>query len=185
MNFDVHIHEMHRRVMAHLLFLNRVKDKFESETRKTVVKSIAFSAVNYCLPVYGTTTGTLLSRVQQLQNFAAKICAGGARRSDHAAPFIAQHEWLKMERKVIFDVVVHVYKIKNKMFPEWYMHLPTHNEVSYHNYTTRHQHRLHVHTQKNYRYTFSTIQTDTKDKVIENRSLMLVPLRVLGVGSLA
>ncbi len=120
LNYYVHIHEMHRRVMGKLPFLNRVKDKFESEAMKTVVESIALSAVNYCLPVYGTTTGTLLSRVQQLQNFAAKICAGGARRSDNAAPFIAHHEWLKMDRKVIFDVAVHVYKIKNKMSPEWY-----------------------------------------------------------------
>ncbi len=58
--------------MGHLLLLNRVKDKFDSETRKTVVESIALSAVNYCLPVNGTTTGTLLSRVLQLQNFASK-----------------------------------------------------------------------------------------------------------------
>lgn len=91
MNFDVHIHEMYKKVMGHLLFLSIVKNKFESETRKTVVESIARSAVNYCLPVYGTTNGTLLRRVQQLQNFPAKICAGGARRSDHATPFVAQN----------------------------------------------------------------------------------------------
>ncbi len=144
MNFDVHVHEMHRKVMGHLLFFNKVRDKFDSGTRKTVVESIALSAVNYCLRVYGTTTGTLLSRVQQIQNFAAKICAGGARRSDHATPFIAQLEWLKMDKKIIFDVAVHLYKIKNKMFLDWYMHLPTHNEATRHNYTTRHKHRLQV-----------------------------------------
>ncbi len=90
MNFNVHIHEMYKKVMGHLLFLNRVKDKFESKTRKTVVESIAHSVMNYCLLVYGTTNGTLLRRVQQLQNFAAKIYAGGARRSDHATPLIAR-----------------------------------------------------------------------------------------------
>ncbi len=87
--------------MGHLLFLNRVRDKFESENRKAVLESIAHSAMNYCLLVYGTTNGTLLCRVQQLQNFAAKICAGGARRSDHATPFIARLEWLKIDKKVI------------------------------------------------------------------------------------
>ncbi len=67
LNFDVHIHEMYKKVMGHLLFLNRVKDKFESDTRKTVVEFIALSVMNYCLPVYGTTNATLLRRVQQLQ----------------------------------------------------------------------------------------------------------------------
>ncbi len=110
-----------------------------------MVESIVLSDKNYCLPVYGTTSATLLRRVQQLQNFAAKICAGGARRSDHATPFIDQLQWLKIDKKkVLFDVVIHVFKVKMKMFPEWYRHLPTHSEVTHQNYTTRHQHRLHV-----------------------------------------
>ena len=130
--------------MGHLLFLNRVKDKFEKDTLRIVVESIALSTINYCLSVYGTTNGTLLRQVQQLQNFAAKICAGGARRCDHATPYITQLEWLKIDRKVIFDVAVHVFKIKNKLFPEWYMHLPTYSEVSRHTYITRTKHNLHV-----------------------------------------
>ncbi len=47
-------------------------------------------------------------------------------------------------KKVLLDIVIHVFKVKMKMFPEWYMHLPAHSEVSHQNYTTRHQHRLHV-----------------------------------------
>ncbi len=148
LNFDMHIHEMYKKVMGHLLFLNRVKDKFESDTRKTVVESIALSVINYCLPVYGTTNATQLRRVQQLQNFAAKICAGGARRSDHATPFIDQLQWLKIDKKkVCFDVAIHVYKVKMKMFPERYMHLPTHSQV--YTRTTRHD------TKTNYTYTRS------------------------------
>ncbi len=75
---------------GHLLFLNRVKEKFERGTRKTVVEFIALICVNYSLPDYGTTNATLLRRVQQLQNLAAKICIGGARRSDYFTPFIDQ-----------------------------------------------------------------------------------------------
>ena len=138
MNSDVHINIMYKKVMGHLLFINKVKDKFKSETRRTVVESIALSTVNYCLPIYGTTNSTLLRRVQQLQNFAAKIYAGGARRFDHATPFITQLEWLKVDKKVTLDVAVHVFKVKNKQFLEWYLHLLIYNEVSGHTYTARH-----------------------------------------------
>ena len=144
MTFDVHIQEMRKKVMGILFFLNRIKDKFDFDTRKTVIQSLALSIINYCLPVYGTTNSTLLQRVQKLQNFAAKICVGGARRSDHATPFILQLEWLKIEKKIIFEAAINVYKIKNKLFPDWFMQFPTNNDISHNRYTTRQQHNLYV-----------------------------------------
>ncbi len=99
LTFDTHIQEMHKKVMGILFFLNRIKDKFDINTRNIVFQSLALNIINYCLPVYGTTNSTLLRRVQKLQNFAAKVCVEGARRSDHATPFITQLEWLKIEKK--------------------------------------------------------------------------------------
>ncbi len=85
--------------MGILLFLNRVKDKFAAATGKTVVEPLALSIIIYCLPVYGTTNNTLIKRVQNLQNFASKMCWRSERR-DHATPFITQMNWLIIERKV-------------------------------------------------------------------------------------
>ncbi len=144
MIFDIHIHEIHKKVIGILLFLNRVKDKFEAATRKTVAELLAISIINSCLPVYGTTNNTLMKRVQKLQNSTAKICAGEARRGDHATPFITLLNWLKIEQKVVLDVAVAVYKIKNKMYPEWFMQLSTNTEVTQSMYTTRQQDNLHV-----------------------------------------
>ncbi len=93
--------------------------------------------------MYGTTNSTLLRRVQKLQNFAAKVCVGGARRSDHTTPFITQLEWLKIEKKIIFEVAINVFKIKNKLFNDWFMQFPTNNEILQNRYTTR-QHNLYV-----------------------------------------
>lgn len=143
LSFDTHINEMHKKVMGVLLFLNRIKDKFENETRTMVVQSLALSILNYCLPIYGSTNNTLLHRVQKLQNFAAKICVGGARRSDHATPFITQLQWLKVKDKVVFDVAVNVFKIINKVFPETFLQLPTVSEAL-HTRHTRQEHKLYV-----------------------------------------
>ncbi len=135
MTFDVYIQEMHKKVMGMLFFLKGIKDKFEINTRKIVVQSLALSIINCCLPVYGATNSTLLWRVQKLQNFAAKVCAGGA-RSDHATPFITQLEWFKIEKKVIFEVAVNVFKIKSKPFPDWFMQFSTNNEILQNSYST-------------------------------------------------
>lgn len=144
LTFDTHINETHRKVMGILLYLNRVKHKFVATTLKTVIESLALSIVNYCLPVYGTTKDTHMKRIQKLQNFAAKICVGGARRRDHATPYIKQLEWLKIEEKVVFDVAIMVYKIKNKIYPDWFIHLPTNMEITHNAHTTRQQNNLHV-----------------------------------------
>ena len=144
MTFDIHINETHKKVMGILFFLNRIKDKLEAATRKTVVESLALSIINYCLPVYGTTNNTLIKRVQKLQHFAAKICVEGARRRDHATPVITQMNWIKINQKVVLDVAMAVYKIKHKIHPEWFMHLPTNTEVTQSVYITRQQNNLHV-----------------------------------------
>ncbi len=144
LTFDAHINETHKKGMGVLLYLNRVKNKFETTTLKTVVESLAISTINYCLPVYGTTYNTLMRREQKLQNFAAKICAGGARRCDHDTPFSTQLNWLKIENKVVFAVAIAVFKIKNKMYPDWFMQLPTNTEVTQSRHTTRQQNNLHI-----------------------------------------
>ncbi len=67
--------------------------------------------------------------MQKLKNFAAEVCVGGARRYDHPTPFVTQIEWLKIEKKIIFEVAINVFKIMNKIFPDWFMQFPTSNEI--------------------------------------------------------
>ncbi len=64
-----------------------------------MVQSLALSAVNYCLSIYGSTNNTLLDLVDHWQNFAAKICAGRATKNHHTVPFKAQLQWLKVKNK--------------------------------------------------------------------------------------
>ncbi len=75
-SFEVHIHELHKKVMGILLLVNKIRDKFAAAARTIVIQSLALSSVNYCLQVYGTTNNTQMPRVQKMQNFAVKVCAG-------------------------------------------------------------------------------------------------------------
>ncbi len=66
LSFDVHMHDMHKKVMGILLLVNRIRDKFDAATRKIVIQSLTLSVVNYCLQVYGTANNTQMRRVQNL-----------------------------------------------------------------------------------------------------------------------
>ncbi|KAG0725382.1 hypothetical protein GWK47_038708 [Chionoecetes opilio] len=56
-------------------------------------------------------------QVQKLQNFAAKVAAGGYKRRDRATPVIQELKWIKMKEKVKFDQCMMVYKVTPKYYP--------------------------------------------------------------------
>jgi len=123
--FDIHVDEMSKKVYGILMFLNRIKDRFHNTIRITVVQSLVLSLINYCSKVWGMTTKSQLERVQRLQNFAAKVAVGGARKYDHVTPIFSKLEWMKIEQKVSYDICITVFKILKQQLPEWLFYLPT------------------------------------------------------------
>ena len=144
MTFNAHIDELHKKVIGTLLYLNRVCDRFQPDCRIMVVQSLVLSVLNYCLRIWGSTNKTQLERVQKLQNFAAKIAVGGARKHDHVTPILQKLEWLQMEMKYFYDICLLVFKINNNLLPEWLFSLPTVNQARAENINTRHQNSLFV-----------------------------------------
>ncbi len=80
------------------MFINRVKDIFDKDTRVIVIKTLVPSLINYGLKIWGNTNETLMQRVQKLQNFAAKVAAGGYKRRDRATPVLQELNWIKMKK---------------------------------------------------------------------------------------
>ena len=119
MTFDKHIDELHKKVMGTLIYLNRLKNYFEPETRLIVVQSLVLSLINYCFIVWGSTTNVCINRVQKLQNFAARVAIGTVRKHEHISPFLLILGWLKMKDKYTFDVCVLVFKVLRNLVPDW------------------------------------------------------------------
>ena len=108
------------------------------------VQSLILSHLNYCLPVWGSTSNTQLSRVQKLLNFAARIAVGGARKYDHVSPIFEKLKWLKMKQRFIYSICILVFKSINTIVPEWLFPLPTVRVTRSNLVNTRHQNKLYV-----------------------------------------
>ena len=65
------------------------------------------------------TTKEQLERVQKTQNFAARVAFGGVRKFDHVTPILAELKWLNIEKKVLNDISVFVYKVFHNLLPNW------------------------------------------------------------------
>ena len=121
MTFERHIDEMYKKTMGSLIYLNRIKLQVTPDVRVLLVQALSLSYLNYCSNIWGTTSKTQLQRVQKLQNFAAKVAVGNGKKYDRATPYINKLNWLKIEKKCIFDTCVLAYKVLNNILPEWFM----------------------------------------------------------------
>ena len=119
MSFEVHIDELHRKVMGILIYLNRVKEYFEPRTRIIVVQSLALSLINYCFVIWGSANMVHINRIQKLQNFAARVAVGTVRKYEHISPFLSELGWLKIKDKYKYDVCNYVFKIVRNHLPNW------------------------------------------------------------------
>ncbi len=125
MTFDTHIHQLTKKVTGILMFINRVKDLFDKDTRLIAIHTLVLSVINYGLKIWGNTNETLMQQVQKLKNFATKVAVGDYKRHDHATPVIKELKWLKMKEKVNFDQCLMVHKVIHKHYPEWLITLFT------------------------------------------------------------
>ena len=119
MVFDVHVSELTKKVNGILMYINRIGELFDKQTRVTVVQSLVLSLIEYCIRIWGTTNETLLSNVQKIQNFAAKVAIGGARKRDHVSPIFKELQWLKIKQAHEFYVCTTMYKILRGFYPDW------------------------------------------------------------------
>ncbi len=53
--------------------------------RIIVVQSFVLSHINYCITIWGTITSSLVGKVQNVQNFAGRVAAGGIKKIDHVS----------------------------------------------------------------------------------------------------
>ena len=130
MSFDSHIDHVYKKVMGVLIYLNRIKDLFEPQTRIIVVQSLALSLINYCFVVWGSTSNVHLDKIQKLQNFAAIIADGTARKYDHITPYLNKLGWLRVKDKYEYEVCCLVFKIARKFLPGWLYNFVSVNSVT-------------------------------------------------------
>ena len=73
-------------LMARLGQINRVKHPFYTSTLTIIIKALlVFSKLYYCCNVWSNTSEHNLSRIQAVQNFAARIVSN-TRKYDHISP---------------------------------------------------------------------------------------------------
>ena len=65
----------------------------------TIINSLVFSKLFYCLSMWSSTTKKNIARFPKVQNFVARIVTG-ARKYEHITPMLKELHWLPVAKQL-------------------------------------------------------------------------------------
>ena len=104
--------------MAKLCQINRVKDIFDRDSLRLIIKALVMSKLYYCSTVWSNTSETNIKKLRAVQNFACRILADTG-RYDHVTPALRAIRWLPVEEHLKYRETPITYKCINGSAPPY------------------------------------------------------------------
>ena len=93
----------------HIRDLNRIRKSLDLNTAKIIATALIQSRLDYCNSLYLNLPATSVSRLQLVQNAAARAVYSVS-KFDHITPALMALHWLKVEERIQYKVVSLTYK---------------------------------------------------------------------------
>jgi Reverse transcriptase (RNA-dependent DNA polymerase) len=113
-----HVAAISRSCFFQLRQLRVVRDSLSTTAAKTLVNAFVSSRLDYCNSLLAGITSGLLSRLQSVQNAAARLITR-TRKFDHITPVLRDLHWLPIRRRIDFKVATIVYKCLHGYAPPY------------------------------------------------------------------
>ena len=122
--------------------VNRVRHLFDKSVLLIILNSLVFSTLFYCSTVWCGTTRRNVSKLQQVQNFAARIITG-LRKYDHISPALKDLGWPSVKDLFIHRDLITMYKCLNGLVPN-YLSRNIIRRFDIHGISTRHSNGINL-----------------------------------------
>ena len=113
-----HVASVRRSCFFQLRQLRVVKQSLTSSAVKTLVHAFISSRLDYCNVLLAGVTDGVLSKLQTVQNAAARLITG-SRKYDHITPVLRGLHWLPVRQRVVYRTVMTVYKCLHGLAPPY------------------------------------------------------------------
>jgi hypothetical protein len=123
-------------VNYHLRNISRIRRHLDKDTCKLAVQSLIFSRIDYGNALLLGATEKDLTRLQRLQNRAARLIHLVG-RDHHSVPLLHQLHWLPIRMRIQFKILVYVYKCRHSLAPEYLNELILPSTVTCHAFFSR------------------------------------------------
>ena len=97
------------------------------EATKTLVHAIVITKLDYCNSLLYGINQCLIAKLQRVQNAAARLIMQ-CHRTTHTSPILKELQWLPIKDRIIFSVVVNVFKALHGQLPQYIRNLLCYEE---------------------------------------------------------
>ena len=116
MNFDCQISTICRSANFHLRNIGAVRKLLPDFAAEQLVHALVTSRLDYCNSLLYGLQDYMIIRLQRIQNTAARIVACSP-KSFHITPILYELHWLPVEERILFKLLLTVYKCVNNIAP--------------------------------------------------------------------
>ena len=118
LTYDEQLTQTAAKCLCKLVQINRIKHLLDKETLLLLINAFVFSKLFYCSTVWSNTSKSNVSKLQRVQNFAARIILG-LRKFDHISQGIKSLKWLPVKDRLYLNDAIMMYKCINKLAPDY------------------------------------------------------------------
>lgn len=118
MTMSAHVKSLCSSLTYQLRNISRIRRFLDFDTCHLVVRALILSRIDYGNGLLMGLKKTDIHRLQRIQNWAAKLICQ-ALKHDHATPCLHQLHWLPVEDRIIFKVLVTIFKCLGETAPEY------------------------------------------------------------------
>ena len=129
LTMDDHVGMVCRSAYLQLHNIFHIKRFLTAEALKALIQACVLSRLDYGNSLLYGLPATTISRLQRVQNSAARLLTG-TKRSEHIQPILAGLHWLPVQSRIIFKLLSLTYKALNNMAPSYLSDMLTLHEPS-------------------------------------------------------
>ena len=118
MSFHAHVSSICRSSFYHLGNLSRIRKYFTKESAEVAVHAFVTSKLDYCNALLYGLPKYQLQRLQYVQNTAARVVLRVC-KLQHITPVLCELHWLPIQYRIIFKILLLVYKSLNGTSPSY------------------------------------------------------------------
>ena len=109
LTFDDHISAICQSVHFHIRSIGKVRKLLTFDACASLIHALIGSRLDYCNSILYNLPDSKISRLQRVQNQAARILTRSPRR-EHITPVLKQLHWLKVRERISYKILILTHK---------------------------------------------------------------------------
>ena len=98
--------------------IGRLRNRLTLSTTKTLVQNLVMSKLDYCNSLLFGLPDSLISKLQIIQNKAARIVTRTP-KTEHITPILKDLHWLPIKQRIEFKILMMAFKAIHNMSPQY------------------------------------------------------------------